>query len=136
MRLHRWGNAERPPPRTNRDAAMTKLYAAVYLPLRFAWALVISGFQTLQFIWAQGLSVGRPSMASFVRMGFAPMDERGATLMACMICLTPGTTVIDIDMDRHEMVVHMLDTSDIQAAVEGIRRDFETPLLAWFGVGA
>lgn len=53
-----------------------------------------------------------------------------------MISLTPGTTVVDIDMPRRQMVLHMLDTRQAAAAVEAIRREFEPPLLPWFGVAA
>jgi multisubunit Na+/H+ antiporter MnhE subunit len=50
-----------------------------------------------------------------------------------MISLTPGTTTIDIDMERHEMLLHMLDTSDAASAVAGIRHDFERYLVILFG---
>ena len=53
-----------------------------------------------------------------------------------MISLTPGTTVIDIDLVRREMVLHMLDANNAAAEVDAIRRDFEPPLLAWFGESA
>lgn len=113
---------------------MNKLTAALVLPLRFGWTLLSSGVQTFGTIVRRGLSIGTPPPASFVRIGFAPMSEQGAALLGCMISLTPGTTVIDIDMPRRQMVLHMLDTDQAGAAVEAIRRKFESPLLAWFGV--
>jgi multisubunit Na+/H+ antiporter MnhE subunit len=112
---------------------MNKFTAAVLLPLRFGRAMLGSGVQTIAAIARQGLAIGTPPPASFVRIGFSPMNAPGAALLGCMISLTPGTTVIDIDMARRQMVLHMLDTGDVTAALEAIRRDFEPPLLAWFG---
>jgi multisubunit Na+/H+ antiporter MnhE subunit len=62
------------------------------------------------------------------------MGERGAALLGSMISLTPGTTVIDIDVAAREMVLHMLDMSDAASALAAIRRDFEPAVVAWFGV--
>ncbi len=112
---------------------MNKPTAALVLPLRFAWAMLTSGAQTIAAIVRRGLSIGKPPPASFVRIPFAPMSAQGAALLGCMISLTPGTTVIDIDMQRREMVLHMLDANQAAAAADTIRREFEPPLLAWFG---
>lgn len=115
---------------------MNRLDAAVVLPLRFGQAVVGSGVQTIAAIVRQGLAIGTPPPPAFVRIGFAPMSARGAALLGCMISLTPGTTVIDVDMPRRQMVLHMLDPSQAAAAVAAIRQQFEPPLLAWFGEAA
>ncbi len=112
---------------------MYKLTAALVLGIRFAWAVVVSGLQTMRVILRSSAGVGSPAAAAFVRIRFAPIDARGATLLACMVTLTPGTTVIDIDMERREMLLHLLDGSDAAAAIAGIRREFEPGLLALFG---
>jgi hypothetical protein len=36
-------------------------------------------------------------------------------------------------MERRELLLHVLDASDMDAIVEGIRREFEPGLLALFG---
>src|SRR3990167_325234 len=115
---------------------MNRLTAAIALPWRFTAAMVTSGLQTVGTIARHGLAIGAPPPAAFVRIGVAPMSAQGAALLGCMISLTPGTTVVDIDLPRRQMVLHMLDTRDADAAVETIRRRFEPPLLAWFGVAA
>ena len=115
---------------------MNKLTAAVLLPLRFGWAMLASVVQTVAAIVRRGLAIGTAPAATFVRIGFAPMSPQGAALLVCMISLTPGTTVIDIDLVRREMVLHMLDANNAAAEVDAIRRDFEPPLLAWFGESA
>jgi multisubunit Na+/H+ antiporter MnhE subunit len=39
------------------------------------------------------------------------MSEAGASILGGMITLTPGTTTIDVDMERREMLLHVLDAS-------------------------
>lgn len=105
------------------------------LLLRFLRAIVVAGVQTVRVIFASGLRRTAPP-AAFVRVRFAPMSARGAALLGCMVSLTPGTTTIDIDMQRHELLLHVLDSSDTEALVEGIRRDFEPGLSVLFGARA
>ncbi|MBX3354600.1 MAG: Na+/H+ antiporter subunit E [Phycisphaeraceae bacterium] len=112
-----------------------KLLVAIGLLLLFLKAVVISGLQTVRVILRQTLG-GTPPPAGLVRMRFAPMSEDGATLLGCMISLTPGTTTIDIDMERGEMLLHLLDTSQAEEAIAGIRADFEPSLIKLFGKGA
>lgn len=114
---------------------MMKLIAAVVLLARFLKAVVISGFQTVQVILRSSVGERKPP-AAFLRVKFAPMTEQGASLLGCMITLTPGTTTIDIDMDKREILMHVLDASDTDALVKGIREDFEPGLIALFGVKA
>jgi len=64
------------------------------------------------------------------------MSEQGAALLGCMVTLTPGTTTIDIDMASRELLLHVLDATDTDAVVDGIRRSFEPGLIALFGRGS
>lgn len=114
-------------------ARMSRPVAALMLLLRFLLAVVISGAQTAVVILrASAGGEGRPTSA-FVRLRFAPLDERGAALLGGMITLTPGTTTIDIDLERREMLLHVLDASDLEGLLAGIRRDFERYLVVLFG---
>ncbi len=112
---------------------MTRVKAAVGLLGRFVRALVLSAWQTVQTIVRASGRSGRAPVPAFVRVRFAPMSETGAALLGCMVSLTPGTTTLDIDMAEHELLVHVLDASDIDGLVDGIRRDFEPGLLVLFG---
>ncbi len=113
-----------------------KPWAALVLLLRFVKAVVVSGVQTVAVILRSGLGERRPPPAAFLRVRFAPMTAQGAALLGCMVTLTPGTTTLDIDMDKRELLLHVLDASDTDALVQGIRRDFEPGLVALFGVRA
>jgi len=110
-----------------------RMVVAVQLLLRFMKALLVSGVQTLNIIVLHGLRL-RPLPPSGLRsLRFAPMHPQGVALLAAMVSLTPGTTVIEIDMERHELLIHMLDTRGAEAAAADIRAAFEAPLLVLFG---
>lgn len=111
---------------------MTRLTAALMLLWRFLRALLISGVQTVGAIF-RAASGRRPPVPAFVRVRFAPMSDTGAALLGCMVTLTPGTTSIDIDMERHELLVHMLDGGDVDGLINGIQQDFEPGLVVLFG---
>lgn len=106
--------------------------ALFVLSVRFAVAVVVSGLTTLRII----LSEQPGARACFVRLQFAPLSETGATLLGALVTLTPGATAIDIDMQRYELTLHLLDGSDPQAVAAQIRRDFEPHLVTLFGRSA
>ncbi len=112
---------------------MKRVFSAVVLLIRFVKAVLVSGLQTVAVILKTGMPGGSPPPAALVRVRFAPMSEPGAALLGSMVSLTPGTTTIDIDMDRRELLLHVLDATDIEGMVAGIRRDFEPGLCALFG---
>jgi multisubunit Na+/H+ antiporter MnhE subunit len=112
---------------------MRATVAALILLLRFIRAIVVSGIETISVILHAGRPGGEPPPVALLRVRFAPMTEHGATLLGSMVSLTPGTTTIDIDMEKRELLLHVLDASNTDALVQGIRRDFEPGLVALFG---
>ena len=106
--------------------------SGAWLLVLFLRAVAVSVVQTMAIILRR--TCGRPCpRAGLVRMRFAPMSENGATLMGCLITLTPGTTTVDIDMERREMLLHLLDLDGAEDAVAGIRREFEPSIVRIFG---
>lgn len=97
------------------------------LLLRFAGHCVLSGVATARIILQR-----RPPPPGLVRMGFAPMSATGAAVLGAMVTLTPGSTVIDIDPERREMLLHLLDTRLSAATLAAIRNDFERDISALF----
>lgn len=91
------------------------------LLLRFLWQVLASGVATARVVLRPG-PLPRPGL---IRMEYAPMSEAGAALLGCLVTLTPGTTVIDIDPARREMLLHVLDVDQAGAAVASIRGEFE-----------
>lgn len=112
---------------------MSRPVAALLLLLRFLVAVVVSGAQTALVILRASAGGEDAPKSAFVRLRFAPMDARGAALLGGMITLTPGTTTIDIDLERHEMLLHVLDAGDLDGLLVSIRRDFERYLVVLFG---
>jgi multisubunit Na+/H+ antiporter MnhE subunit len=108
---------------------MKKLTTTLMLTFRFFVAAVLSGVQTTRVI------VSRPPgmTPGFVDYEFAPMTPWGATILGCLITLTPGTTTVDIDMRARRMRLHLLDVRGAESALAEIRRDFERPLCVLFG---
>lgn len=94
---------------------------------RFVTHSVTAGITTTRLILRR-----RPPPAGLVRVRFAPMSETGAAVLGAMVTLTPGSSVIDIDMARREMLLHLLDTRQAEATVAAIRRDFERDVAALF----
>ncbi len=101
--------------------------------MRFLRAVLVSGVQTVVIILKSGRPGGTPPPVALVRIRFAPMSARGAALLGSMVSLTPGSTTIDIDMESRELLLHVLDASDLDAVVDGIRRNFEPGLRVLFG---
>ncbi len=110
-----------------------KVWALFALLMRFLKAVVVSGLQTVQVIFATAPGGAPARSGTFVRVRFAPMNATGAAILGCMVTLTPGTTTLDIDMDLHELLLHVLDETALQEMVDGIRTDFEPGLVAVFG---
>jgi multicomponent K+:H+ antiporter subunit E/multicomponent Na+:H+ antiporter subunit E len=100
---------------------------AARLLLRFLVQCVLSGVSTGRIILQRGRS-----SAGLVRMPYAPMSETGAAVLGAMVTLTPGSSVIDIDIDRREMLLHLLDVEGAESTIAAIRGDFERDLCVLF----
>lgn len=120
-----------------RPSRLARALAALELLARFAAAVVVSGFSTVAVILRAALRRGPPPRPGFLRIPLSVTSERWATLEACLVTLTPGTTVVEIDLARRQLVLHVLDVSDPERVRAAIRRDFEAAIerLAG-GVGA
>ncbi|TXK64942.1 Na+/H+ antiporter subunit E [Alkalisalibacterium limincola] len=103
---------------------MTWLLTGVRLLLRFLWQVVTSGITTSWSI----VRPGRRLVPGLIRMRYDNLSEFGVTVLGCMITLTPGTTTIDIDTERQELLLHLLDASHPVRTIEKIRKQFEAPL--------
>lgn len=111
---------------------MNRARASLVLPWRFVLGVVSGGLHTARRILRLGGVAPQPG---YVRVSHAPLTPTGCALLAALVTLTPGTTVIDVDPRRHRLLLHMLDHSQREATVAAIRRDFEPALVAWFGQG-
>ena len=69
-----------------------------------------------------------------VAMRLARRDERFATLLGCLLTLTPGTLALDYVAERGTMYIHAIDARDAEDVKDGVRA-IESRLLAWLHAG-
>ncbi|MCG8583472.1 MAG: Na+/H+ antiporter subunit E [Pirellulales bacterium] len=63
------------------------------------------------------------------KMSYGDLGPNAASLLGCLISLTPGTTTIEMDLERREFLIHLLDLRQRDATIATIRRDLLAPLL-------
>jgi multicomponent K+:H+ antiporter subunit E/multicomponent Na+:H+ antiporter subunit E len=97
------------------------------LLLRFIGHCILSGLTTALIILKR-----TPPPAGLVRFKYASMSITGASVLGALVTLTPGSSTIDIDPERQEMLLHLLDTRTAEASLKSIRRDFELDVAALF----
>lgn len=97
------------------------------LLLRFAGHCVHSGLTTARVILQRN-----PPPAGLIRLRFAPMSATGAAVLGALVTLTPGSSAIDVDPQRREILMHLLDIRTAEATLAAIRHDFEQDVCALF----
>lgn len=108
---------------------MTRTRALQLLLASLLKELVLSGWSTARMI----LGPRGQMQPGFARVAFGDLGPGAASLLGVLITLTPGTTSLDIDLERHEILLHLLDASQAGATVAAIERNFVRPLHALFG---
>lgn len=103
---------------------MNKLGAALTLLWRFPVEVVSSGWSTGWLI----LAGSRSLQPGFARMSYGEINETGAVVLGLLVTLTPGSTTIDIDPARRELLLHLLDTQDVEGILDTIRQRFAGPV--------
>jgi len=108
---------------------MNKLQALLVLLWRFISAMLLSAWATSRII----LTGSDAPRRGFARFAYDDLHEAGVVVLAALVTLTPGTSTVDIDLQRRELLLHVLDTEDIENTLNTIRRDFLLPLRSLFG---
>ena len=108
---------------------MNRLPALLLLLWHFASAMLLSAWATSRII----LICSDAPRRGFVRFAYEDLNETGVVLLAAMVTLTPGTSTVDIDPQRRELLLHVLDSDDIEVTLSAIRSDFLLPLQRLFG---
>lgn len=108
---------------------MNKLQALLVLLWRFISAMLLSAWATSRII----LTGSDAPRRGFARFAYDDLHEAGVVVLAALVTLTPGTSTVDIDLQRRELLLHVLDTEDIENTLNTIRRDFLLPLRCLFG---
>lgn len=108
---------------------MNRLRALLRLAFNFLRDLLASGWGTARII----LFRRRPLRPGFAILAFDDLPDNAANLVAALITLTPGTTTVDIDLQRRTYQLHVLDLEQTERTLDGIRRDFIAPARILFG---
>ena len=64
----------------------------------------------------------------FAGLDYGDLGPGAASLLGVLATLTPGTTSLEIDTERHEIRLHLLDASQAEVTLAAIQRDFVRPL--------
>jgi multicomponent K+:H+ antiporter subunit E len=110
------------PVRIRRPRVLLRLCAV------FLYDVLIANLAVAKLILA-GPGGLRPA---FVTVPLALRGELGISLLANIICLTPGTVSAELTPDRSALIVHTLDTDDPEELVATIKDRYERPLLEVF----
>lgn len=109
---------------------MTRTRALLMLLTNLLQELILSGWSTARVILAPHGQV----QPGFARLDYGDLGPDAASLLGVLVTLTPGTTSLEIDTERHEIRLHILDASQSEATLAAIQRDFVAPLRALSGV--
>lgn len=111
---------------------MSRPLALVVLLWRFTRAVATSALSTARVVLTDP---GAPRRA-FARLDYGDLSEAGAVVLAALVTLTPGTSVVDLDPERRQLLLHVLDSADVEATLAELRRQFVRPIAALFGDGS
>jgi multisubunit Na+/H+ antiporter MnhE subunit len=108
---------------------MNRLRALVRLGANFLREAIVSGWTTALIILRgdKGLQPG------LMHMPYGDLSDTAANFLGALVTLTPGTTTVDIDLERGELLLHLLDAKQAEATLASIRRDFLQPVRILFG---
>ncbi len=111
---------------------MKRYTAALVLVWRFLVALLMSAWDTARTIIIDSKAPTR----GYARFQYGELKEPGVMLLAALVTLTPGTSTLDIDLEKKELLLHVLDTSDIDSVLAELQREFLVPIRTLFGAGS
>ncbi|OBR64037.1 hypothetical protein A7K91_20305 [Paenibacillus oryzae] len=104
---------------------LRKVWAIVKLLVLFNKELLVSGIAVL-------IEVIRPRIK--VRPGIIRLDTElktdfEITLLACLICLTPGTLTLDVSRDGSTLFIHAMNINESEDLAAQIKNSFEKAIL-------
>lgn len=109
----------------------TPEHVALSPPARILWFGVFAGAvlaDVLQGAWDVTLRVVhlRPvERPGVVRIPIGQRSERGIAVSALTTTLSPGSVLIDIDRERGDLLLHVIDASDPDAVRERLQRFYD-----------
>ncbi len=107
---------------------MNKIRALLQLIFNFIYGVLWSGWDTARFIVRQPNTAG-----GLTRMDYGQLSPSAASILAALVTLTPGTTAVSIDREKHQFVLHLLDLKQSEQVFHSIHQHFIIPLTVLMG---
>ncbi len=104
---------------------MSLVFNIAKLVFNFIKGAVLSGWDTARVIMQNPSAVH----SGLTRISYGELGPKTASLLGALISLTPGTTTVAVDLQRRELLLHLLDMERREATIAVIHHDFVTPLL-------
>jgi multicomponent K+:H+ antiporter subunit E len=70
--------------------------------------------------------------SQFIRVPLTMRDPYGLAMLSCLINMTPGTVLVEIFPERHELALHVFDLHDEAWWIDTIKHRYEQPLKTIF----
>ena len=105
---------------------------AIKLIFIVIWDIIICNINVAKLV----LGPTKNLKPKWFRVPLDTQHEEVNTLLAMIITTTPGTVSAGIDQDRGDILVHALNTDDIEQEIKSIKTRYEQPLMQIFGVKA
>ena len=99
---------------------MKILLAVLMLLVNFMKSVLLSGLDTARII----LSDREGKQGGLTRVSYGTLGENTASLLGALITLTPGTTLVEINTEAGELILHMLDLDAREETLKTIQHDF------------
>lgn len=103
---------------------------AIKLTFTVLWDIVICNIRVAK----QVLGPTKNLHPKWFRVPLDTDHEHVNTLLAMIITTTPGTVSAGIDQERGDILVHSINSDDIEADILDIKTRYEAPLMAIFDV--
>lgn len=104
---------------------LRRAWLAVLLLLYFVSELVKSNLK-MAYLSVAPLSASNPGVLT---VPLEELTDAEATILACMVTLTPGTLSLDISPDRRRLLVHFMDLGDAAERRREIKEGFERRII-------
>jgi multicomponent K+:H+ antiporter subunit E/multicomponent Na+:H+ antiporter subunit E len=96
----------------------------VWFPV-FAGAIVADVVQGTWEVALRVLHARRLEQPGLVRIPIGERSERGVAVSALATTLSPGTVLVDVDWERRDLLLHVIDASDPDAVRARLQRFYD-----------
>lgn len=115
-------------PLLPKDRYLRGSKAFILWVIAFLKALILSQVRVAKLIL---LPARHPVHPGFLTFPLHDLSELEIIILSHSISLTPGTTSVEVDLEKQELLIHALEAGDPGATAEDIRENLLKPLLAF-----